>query len=416
MSDQQASQRTNEQSSERQKAEGPNGPPATIVVPAAEGAALERYKATLDFWKHIIVGGLVAITIAAIPPVFQFATAKLEETKANAERSAKQEQFREDYVKSFMEKGLDQDIELRLRLADYFASVSPPELKEGWVDYRTRLEDKRKDVRNEINDLEKKWRALASVPNSNQGDIDELERKLTWDYKELGYVERNRSVSTNPRLPEQAAASLAQLDFSAEDIPGDTLQALLNGGMTLGVDIARGNVDFAALRKQGVSFAFIKASEGSDFVNPSMTTSANSANVSNTMVSLYHFYRSGIDVNAQFKTFAAVLEKTSWNLPPALDIEATKEAGFTDDIAQFCKLLEEHFHIKPILYVGDFAKTEGASYPLWIPKYTRGTIPPKKEYVFWQISGQGRFGGQSFLGVDLFKGNIEQLHALTVHR
>jgi lysozyme len=314
-----------------------------------------------------------------------------------------------------MEKGLDQDIELRLRLAEYFASVSPPELEAGWVDYRTRLEKKRTDIRNEINDLEKKWHALASVPTSNQSDVDELERKLTWDYKELGYVERNRSVSINPRLPEQTSTS-AQLDFSAEDVSADTLQALLNGGMTLGVDIARGNLDFAALRKQGVSFAFIKASEGSDFLNPSMTTSANSANISNIMVGLYHFYRPGIDVNAQFKNFAAVLEKTSWNLPPVLDIEATKEAGFTDDIAQFCKLLEGRFHIKPVLYVGDFAKTEGVQYPLWIPRYTRGAVPPKKEYVFWQISIQGRFGSQSFLGVDIFKGNVEQLQALTVHR
>ena len=382
-------------------------------MPDAEGAALERYKATLDFWKHIIVGGLVAITIAAIPPVFQFATAKLEEAKAAAERSAKQEQFREEYVKSFMEKGLDQDIELRLRLAEYFASVSPPELQVGWIGYRTQLEGKRTKIRDEINELEKKWRAMASVPNSNQGDVDELERKLTWDYKELGYVERNRSVSTNPRLPEQTSTS-TQLGFSVEDISADTLQTLINGGMTLGVD-TRGNLDFTALRKQGVNFAFIKASEGNEFSNPLLTTSINNANTANIIVGLYHFYKPNLDVNTQFENFAAALGKTSWNLPPALDIEATKEAGFTDDVAQFCKLLEGRFHVRPILYTGAFAKTEGVQYPLWIPSYSRGTSPPKKEYVFWQISDRGRLGSQS-INVDLFKGNLEQLQALTVHR
>jgi lysozyme len=333
---------------------------------------------------------------------------------AEAERSVKQEQFREEYVKSFMEKGLDQDIELRLRLAEYFASVSPSELQAGWVDYRTRLEKKRTEIRDQINDLEKKWRTAASSSNNNQGETDELERKLTWYYKELGYVERNRSVSINPRLPEQTSASV-QLDFVVEDVPNDTLQTLINGGMTLGVDIWRANPDFVALRKQGVNFAFIKASDGSNFLNPSLTVSANNANSANILVGLYHFYRTGIDVNAQFQNFAAVLEKTSWNLPPALDIEATQEAGFTDDVAQFCKLLEGRFHVKPIVYVGISAKTEGAQYPLWIPLYSRGRNPPRKEYVFWQISDRGHVGPFS-LGVNLFKGNFEQLQALTVRR
>ena len=170
-----------------------------------------------------------------------------------------------------------------------------------------------------------------------------------------------------------------------------------------------------ALRKQGVYFAFIKASEGSNFLNPLLTVNVNNANSANILVGLYHFYRTGIDVNAQFQNFAAVLDKTSWNLPPALDIEATQEAGFTDDIAQFCKFLEERFHVKPIVYVGNSAKTEGAQYPLWIPLYSRGRNPPRKEYAFWQILDRGHVG-QFSLGVNLFKGNFEQLQALTVRR
>jgi hypothetical protein len=96
---------------------------------------LERFKAGLDFWKYVIVSGFVALAIAAIPPVFQLATAKLEKIKADADRNAKQEEFREGYVKSFLDQGIQQDIELRLRLADYFAAVSTDPVRSGWIDY-----------------------------------------------------------------------------------------------------------------------------------------------------------------------------------------------------------------------------------------------------------------------------------------
>jgi len=105
---------------------------------------LERYKSKLDFWKYIVVSGFAAAAVAAIPPGFQYATAKLEEAKSaaqlnavlrtqEADRNAKQEAFRQDYVKLFLYKAVDQDIELRLRFAEYFASVSPDPIRSGWV-------------------------------------------------------------------------------------------------------------------------------------------------------------------------------------------------------------------------------------------------------------------------------------------
>jgi len=43
---------------------------------------LERYKATLDYRKFIYASVFAAIAIAAIPPLFQLATAVLEYVKS----------------------------------------------------------------------------------------------------------------------------------------------------------------------------------------------------------------------------------------------------------------------------------------------------------------------------------------------
>ena len=65
---------------------------------------LERFKARLDYRKFIFSSVIAAIAIAAIPPLFQLATAVLEYVKTQAQlktdqqnkeadRLAKQEQF-----------------------------------------------------------------------------------------------------------------------------------------------------------------------------------------------------------------------------------------------------------------------------------------------------------------------------------
>src|SRR5215469_13742210 len=108
------------------------GPVAGISKPESDPALerlridAERYKARLEFRKHVIVSGFVAAAIAAIPPGFQYATAKLEEAKSAAQLQAdlktkeadlnqKQEESRQEYIKLFIDMAVDQDIELRLR-------------------------------------------------------------------------------------------------------------------------------------------------------------------------------------------------------------------------------------------------------------------------------------------------------------
>jgi hypothetical protein len=180
----------------------------------------EYYKARLDYRKFVLGSVFVAIALAAIPPLFQLASAVLEYVKSEqqlridqankeADRQAKQQVFRDDYIKEFLNDALSQDIELRIRFAEYFANVSTDAYKRDWSGYLKELVSHRDEIRKQIDKMEVDWSKLAAKREENAAEVDRLERNLAWAYKEVGYVERNRSVATNPRAPEPRSFELS---------------------------------------------------------------------------------------------------------------------------------------------------------------------------------------------------------------
>ncbi|MEQ1531862.1 MAG: lysozyme [Methylococcales bacterium] len=167
-----------------------------------EKLRLERFKARLDYRKFVLGSFFAAIAIAAIPPLFQYATANLEHVKSQKELEVKQQTFRDEYIKEFLSNALNQDIELRIRFAQYFARVATEQSRKDWVDYLSDLTHKRDDIRAMIDKDEYDWRTKMSAPNRDVAEIDRLERHLAWAYKEVGYLEPNRSSAVNPRSPE----------------------------------------------------------------------------------------------------------------------------------------------------------------------------------------------------------------------
>ena len=171
-----------------------------------EKLKLERYKAQLDYRKFVLGSVFVAVAIAAIPPLFQLATAALEYVKSNADRQAKQQTFRDDYIKDFIGNALNQDIELRIRFAQYFARVSTEPYRNDWNTYLEDLRRTKADLRTQIDKMETEWRLKAGSPQRDEVEIARLERNLAWAYAEVGYVEKNRSATANPRTPESNPA------------------------------------------------------------------------------------------------------------------------------------------------------------------------------------------------------------------
>jgi hypothetical protein len=185
---------------ERYKAERAFENQASLAALEKERLELERYKAGRDYKRFVLGSVFVALAIAAIPPLFQLASAWLEYVKSSADRQLKQQALHDEYIKEFMNNALNQDIELRIRFAQYFARVSTEPYREDWLAYLKDLSDKRGEIRIQIDKLETQWHSIADAKNRDENEVGRLERNLDWLYKEIGYAERNRSA--NPRASE----------------------------------------------------------------------------------------------------------------------------------------------------------------------------------------------------------------------
>ncbi|UIJ84287.1 hypothetical protein [Rhizobium leguminosarum] len=174
---------------------------------------LERYKAWLDYRKFIWASVVAAITIAAIPPLFQLATAGLEYVKSEAARKMQAQQFRDGYVKDFLNTALNQNIELRIRFAKYFSFVSSE--KDDWKKYLDDLTGLRDTKKTEIDKLEAEFQNLADRPGADAIAVNEARRHLDWAYSEVGYAAIN--AAANPRLPDESKGPGLSLDSISPD-------------------------------------------------------------------------------------------------------------------------------------------------------------------------------------------------------
>jgi hypothetical protein len=184
----------------------------------AQRIELERYKAKLDFRKFMWGTVVAGVTIAAIPPLFQLATAYLEYIKSEAARAMQAQQFRDGYVKDFLDTALKQDIEVRIRFAKYFTSVSSE--KSDWTNYLADLTKLRDAKKLEIDSLEEDWQKLANQPRADAIAVNKARRHLDWAYSEVGYVAPNRSTISNPRVSDESKGpGLSLTSISPEKRP-----------------------------------------------------------------------------------------------------------------------------------------------------------------------------------------------------
>lgn len=133
----------------------------------------ERYKALLDFWKFVLGSVVAAIAIAAIPPLFQYGTAYLEQVKGETH-------LRNEVVREYVLNALDKNIENRIRLAHYFARVADSPFREGWVQYYTNLITQRDDLQKKVLELEKKKAEMLRGGAIDRSEVDQIDIQLVW--------------------------------------------------------------------------------------------------------------------------------------------------------------------------------------------------------------------------------------------
>ena len=174
-----------------------------------------------------------------------------------------------------------------------------------------------------------------------------------------------------------------------------------------GVDVSayQGKIDWDALAAQGVSFAYIKATEGSGTVDACFAANWTGARQAGIPAGAYHFFSFDSPAGTQAENFIAAVPNYDGALPPAVDVELygaykrhPKPCGeVLDELRAFSDALEAHYGVKPMLYVTRrsyalYVRGAGLENPLWVRDVY---LPPvwAEDWLIWQYADRGEMAG-----------------------
>ncbi len=195
-----------------------------------------------------------------------------------------------------------------------------------------------------------------------------------------------------------------------------------------GVDVSRwqGDVDWRQARGAGISFAFIKATEGGDMLDPKFRTYWSDAKAAGLRRGAYHFYYFCRPAEEQARWFIENVPKDFAALPPVLDMEwnphsptctrRPPRAEVQAEARVFLDTLERHYGRRPIVYttVDFYADTgigqlEGTEFWLRSVADHPKEIYPGMHWTFWQYTGTGIVPGfPTPVDINVFAGTRDQ--------
>lgn len=188
-------------------------------------------------------------------------------------------------------------------------------------------------------------------------------------------------------------------------------EALSPNGLDLihreGIDVShyQGEIDWQEVADRGeIGYVYIKASEGSGLVDDYYEYNLHEARKAGLKVGSYHFFRSNVPFEDQFRNMTAQINKSEQDLLPIVDVEringmSTQE--FVSYLKEFLKAVTKHYGRRPVLYTfvnfyNQYLQGEGfEQYPLMIAFY-RDAQPELNDghrYVIWQFTSHSRIPG-----------------------
>lgn len=225
-----------------------------------------------------------------------------------------------------------------------------------------------------------------------------------------------------------AVASVASCIAGTEDVGSTESDLVVCGKTTVkGIDVYHGDnggkpIDWASVKSAGISFAFAKATESTNFTDSTFATNWAGMKSAGLVRGAYHFFHSDVDPVAQAKFFLATVGAVSKGDLLVLDLETTNgqtQTVISSRAATFLATVKSATGVLPLLYTSPaFLSSFAAfsSYPLWIANYgvSCPNVPTAwTTYAFWQSTGSGSLpvisGG---LDLDTFNGSLAQLEAL----
>lgn len=178
----------------------------------------------------------------------------------------------------------------------------------------------------------------------------------------------------------------------------------LEPGERFGIDVShhQGSIDWRRVAGDDVGFAYIKATQRDDFVDPRFVENWRGAGEAGLERGAYHFFSLCASGLAQADHFLSVLPDEPGMLDPAVDLELLgtcdrrpDAAGVARELEAFLRRVEGETGRNVVLYVGDDFE---ALYPvrdvtdrqLWVLRYLRR---PDGAWKIWQVGGYAHIDG-----------------------
>lgn len=207
-----------------------------------------------------------------------------------------------------------------------------------------------------------------------------------------------------------------------------------------GIDVSywQAGVEWTKVQATGQRFAFVKATEGEGYTDPTFEDNWKGAKQAGLLRGAYCFFHPNQDPNKQAERFVGALRALNdpGELPCVLDLEVTDGVAKDKIIARaksWLDSIEQTLGRKPIIYSGvafletSFSESGGgppswtqehALWLGWFPNYyTPGMNPlmPRgwPKWTFWQYHDKGSLAGiDTAVNMDVFNGTPDELYRL----
>ena len=191
-----------------------------------------------------------------------------------------------------------------------------------------------------------------------------------------------------------------------------------------GIDVShhQGRIRWDQLRGQGLSFVYMKATEGDYMADDSFLENWQGAARAGLARGAYHFFDLCGRGAPQAAEFIKLVPRSPGALPPAIDLEPSRgcerlpsRKALLRELAAFARKVRARYGKTPVVYLtyemyDRYLRGQKHGYALWIADYRdRPVLPDGRPWTFWQISNKATLRGiKGPVDVDLFRGSAQQ--------
>ena len=199
-----------------------------------------------------------------------------------------------------------------------------------------------------------------------------------------------------------------------------------------GIDIShyQGDIDWNKLKmakigNSPVKVILIKSTEGSNQLDENFNDNFYQAREYGFIRGAYHFWSNKSTPRQQAYYFLKQVHLEDGDLPPVLDVEHKPKdksnEEFQRDVLTWLHIVEDKYHVKPILYT--YYKFKEAylntpvfdDYPYWIAHYYVEKVAYKGPWKFWQHTDVGKLPGiKGYVDFNIYNGSYYDLRKLTI--